>query len=131
MTSGESPLQCALREVHEEVGLALQPQQLHLWALVTEKNYCGHGHWLLFIYEAQVELEALPPAIDEGHFGFFPLADIAAGQVPIPPSDGQLLWGLYPQWRRGLVVLRAVWPEPCGEPAAMHVTLEASYPPSC
>src|SRR5207247_3684991 len=82
---GESPYACACREAAEEVGLRLQPSDLHLTGLVSEAGYQGQAHWLMFLFEVRPRLKVVPPAHREGRFGFFP-----AGQthsLPLPQTD--------------------------------------------
>ena len=48
MATGESPAQCAQREIFEEAGARVPIEQLHLGGLIAEQAYEGKGHWLLF-----------------------------------------------------------------------------------
>jgi 8-oxo-dGTP diphosphatase len=105
MSTGESPFEAARREVKEEIGLELADADLHLFGMISEKAYEDSGHWLMFLFVAHTRLEALPPAIDEGGFGFFPLSAIEA--LPIPETDRLALWPLYRDHRTGFVSLRA------------------------
>ncbi len=76
--SGESPYACACREAQEELGLAIGPADLHLTGLVSEHAYQGNAHWLMFLFEVQPRLTALPPQHREGIFSFFPADEIAS-----------------------------------------------------
>lgn len=105
MATGESPYEAARREVLEEVGLTLGPQDLHLFCLIAERGYEGAGHWLMFCFDCRQRLERLPPAISEGSFAFFDPTDIL--DLPIPETDRQALWPLYFEHRQGFVALRA------------------------
>ena len=49
MALGESPYECAKRESYEELGLELHDDDLNLFGYVSEKNYEGGGHWLMFL----------------------------------------------------------------------------------
>ena len=49
---GESPHTCAVREVHEETGIVLQENEVHLLGMVSERAYENTSHWLIFVYEA-------------------------------------------------------------------------------
>src|ERR1043166_2025691 len=75
---GESPYACACREAQEELGVSLKTSDLHLTGIVSEHNYEGHGHWLMFLFEVTRKLTELPPAHREGRFQFFPRAAIAS-----------------------------------------------------
>ena len=105
MGAGESPFEAARREVHEEIGLQLGDADLHLFGMISEKGYEDSGHWLMFLFVAHTRLESLPPAIEEGGFGFFTLGEIE--DLPIPETDRVALWPLYRDHRNGFVSLRA------------------------
>lgn len=105
MAIGESPFECAVREVFEETGLHIDTPDLHLFGMVSEKSFEGNGHWLMFLFDCKKPLPALPPAIDEGNFAFFAREAIAA--LKIPPSDHHLIWPYYDSHREGFVALRA------------------------
>lgn len=96
---GESPFACAVREAREELGLALQPQDLHLTGIVTEHGYQGQAHWLMFLFEVKPRFATLPPPIREGRFSFFPPPAIAS--LPLPATDRERLWPLFWQHRGG------------------------------
>lgn len=70
MARGESPFECAIRETAEEVGLAVTEQDLRLFGYISEKNYEGGGHWLMFLFDCKKTLPTLPPTGDEGEFAF-------------------------------------------------------------
>lgn len=93
--TGESPYACACREAQEEVGLRLTPGDLHLTGVVSECGYGGQAHWLMFLFEVQVRLGALPAPIREGRFQFF--ARSALAQLPLPRTDREQIWPLF--WR--------------------------------
>ncbi|GHB96368.1 NUDIX hydrolase [Cerasicoccus arenae] len=105
MALGESPFECAVREVHEEVQLKIATDDLHLFGYVSEKSFEGSGHWLMFLFDCKVTISALPPEIDEGHFAFFTRE--AINTLAIPPSDHQLVWPYYDSHRKRFVALRA------------------------
>ena len=106
MTRGESPYECARREVGEEVGIELEDSDLRLFGYISEKAYEGDVHWLMFLFDCRVLLEALPPTIDEGHFA-------------------TLLWPYYDRYREGFVGLRA----DCGDPLNLRVVEELKIDP--
>ncbi len=106
MPTGESPFECAAREVGEEIGLKIIAERdLHLFAMIAEKAYEGHSHWLMFLFRCQVTINALPPTIDEGRFGFYSRAAIE--RLPLPETDRQALWPIWDRHRHGFVALRA------------------------
>lgn len=105
MGTGESPYEAAAREVQEEIGVSIEPGDLHLFSLIAEKNYEDRCHWLMFLFDCRHALEALPPDIDEGHFAFFEESEIA--DLAVPETDRQSLWTIYFKWRRDFIALRA------------------------
>lgn len=112
MARGESPYECARREVGEEIGLSLRDTDLHCFGYISEKSYEGSGHWLMFLFACHRQIEALPPEIDEGRFRFFPRDAIDA--LDIPETDRTLLWPYYDRFSEGFVGIRADC-DPSGE----------------
>jgi 8-oxo-dGTP diphosphatase len=101
---GESPLECALRETREETGWVLQPDDLHLFAYISESAYQNQSHWLIFLYHCLKPLACLPPDMEEGHFAFH--SPQALENLPIPDSDRRWLWPLYFKHRHGFCGIR-------------------------
>jgi len=96
---GESPYACAIREAHEELGLELQPSDLHLAGIVSEHGYLGQSHWLMFLFEVKKRIHSLPPAHREGRFQFFPRAALSG--IKIPQTDREQIWPWFWQHRGG------------------------------
>lgn len=105
MATGESPFECAIREVHEEVGLVVTEKDLHLFAMIAEKAYEGQSHWLMFLFRCTKPIPGLPPAMHEGKFAFFSRARLDS--IPLPETDRQALWPIYDRHKTGFVSLRA------------------------
>ncbi len=105
MATGESPFECAVRETKEEVGLKVRAEDLHLFAMIAEKAYQGHNHWLMFLFRCKVPLDGLPADIDEGKFAFWSREQI--NTLEIPETDAAALWPIYDQHREHFVSLRA------------------------
>lgn len=118
MASGESPFECAVRETREETGFEIGAGDLHLFAMIAEKAYEGDTHWLMFLFRCKRPIEALPPAISEGQFGFFSRAAIEG--LPIPETDRKALWPIYDRYREGFVALRA----DCSPGAPISIEIE-------
>src|ERR1017187_5351957 len=95
MDSGESPYACACREAHEETGLPLRPEDLHLTGLVSEHGFQGRTHWLMFLFEVKPRLKTLPPHHAEGRFQFF--ARGALDGLNLPQTDREQIWPWF--WR--------------------------------
>lgn len=93
--AGESPYACACREAHEELGIRLQPADLHLTGLISEHGYAGQAHWLMFLFEVRPRLRELPPPHREGRFAFFPVDALSA--LSLPQTDREQIWPLF--WR--------------------------------
>ena len=97
--SGESPYGCACREAREELGLSLEPPDLHLTGIVSEHGYQGQSHWLMFLFEVRKCLSALPPPHREGRFQFF--APKALAGLKLPQTDRERIWPWFWQHRGG------------------------------
>jgi 8-oxo-dGTP diphosphatase len=105
MATGESPFECAVRETREETGLAVTVGDLHLFAMIAEKAYEGHAHWLMFLFRCGRPIPALPPDISEGKFGFYSRAEVDT--IPLPETDRAALWPVYDRYRDRFVALKA------------------------
>ena len=80
---GESPYECALRELYEETGL--YAHDLRLRGLVTMVSPLPGWHWMLFIHAATNFAGELITDEREGSLRWWPLADVH--QLPIPQAD--------------------------------------------
>jgi len=92
---GESPAQCARREITEETGLDVALADLHLTGIVSETGYLGAGHWLMFLYEVTRPVSVTARGIDEGRLEWVDPAELDA--LPLPETDRQVIWPLF--WR--------------------------------
>lgn len=95
MLTGESPAQCARREIEEEAGLDIPIHRLHLTGLISEASYEGKGHWLLFLYRVLGPVWVEPRDMREGRLDWFEPAQIDA--LPLPDTDRHILWPLIRQ----------------------------------
>lgn len=104
MPSGESPAQCAQREILEEAGLRIPIERLHLGGLISERAFEGKGHWLMFYYRVLGPVtERVLPEIAEGTLEWFSPEDIdrscrEVGPIPLPETDRRIIW---PMIRKG------------------------------
>jgi 8-oxo-dGTP diphosphatase len=89
---GESPYQCAMREVQEEIGVALDYRDIRLCGIVAEKAYEGATHWLMFCFELTRSITLTPIEIPEGRLEWVPVSEVQ--NRPIPESDRQAIWPL-------------------------------------
>ncbi|MEM8737816.1 MAG: NUDIX domain-containing protein [Planctomycetota bacterium] len=87
---GESPTQCAVREIEEEAGLSVTPDDLHLTGIVSEAGYEQQTHWLMFLYEVTRPVRVDRTAFDEGTLEWF--TPDALADLPIPETDRDILW---------------------------------------
>jgi 8-oxo-dGTP diphosphatase len=92
MVSGESPAQCAVREIKEEAGIDVPIDRLHLMALISERAFEGKGHWLLFFYRVLGPVEVPPQDIREGRLEWFHPHELDA--LPLPDTDRRIIWPL-------------------------------------
>jgi 8-oxo-dGTP diphosphatase len=92
MEEGESPAACALREIEEEAGLKLGPEDIHLTGLISEAGYEGSGHWLMFLYEVTRPVEVPWTEIREGRLEWHAWDDIAG--LNVPESDRKVIYPL-------------------------------------
>lgn len=109
---GESPAQCAQREIHEEAGLLLPIERLHLLGIVSECEFEGKGHWLMFVYRVLDPVWVEPVDMREGRLDWFDMTDIDA--LPLPETDRKVIWPL---------MKRAEQKTPSGRPGffAVHI----------
>jgi 8-oxo-dGTP diphosphatase len=105
MATGESPLQCALRETEEEAGMKVREEDMHLFAMVAEKAYQGQTHWLMFLFRCKSPIAGLPPDMAEGRFAFH--SRDAIKNLAIPETDQAALWPIFDHYKDGFVSLRA------------------------
>jgi len=92
MESGESPAQCAAREIREEAGLDLPTSRLHLLGLISERSYEDSGHWLLFYFRVLGVAKVEPRELEEGWLEWHD-PDALDG-LPLPETDRRIFWPL-------------------------------------
>ena len=102
---GESPFECAIRETFEETGMNIDEKDLRLFAYISEKNYEGSGHWLMFLFDCLAPLNDLPPNGPEGKFAWFDREEV--DNLKIPETDHLLVWPIYDKRRCEFSALRA------------------------
>lgn len=89
---GESPAQCAQREILEEAGIHVPIERLHLIGMVSEAAFEGSGHWLMFVYRVLGPVEVEPRDMREGRLDWFDLDGLDA--LPLPETDRKIIWPL-------------------------------------
>jgi 8-oxo-dGTP diphosphatase len=127
-SNGESPYACACREAEEEIGLKIQPHDLHLTGVISEHAYpmAGEGaaHWLMFLFEVKVKIQQVPPHHREGSFRVFKRADLPS--LPLPRTDAETIWPLFWRHRGGFFAAHCA----CSAEGTYGWTVEQSSPAS-
>lgn len=90
MALGESPAQCARREIQEEAGLDIPIERLHLMGLISEQAFEGKGHWLLFLYRVLGPVDLEPHDMNEGRLDWHDPSSLDA--LPLPRTDREIIW---------------------------------------
>ena len=119
---GESPFECAVRETAEETGHVITTDDLHLFAMISERAYEGESHWLLFLFRCQLPIDDLPPPMEEGEFRFFGRSEITA--LPLPETDRTALWPIFDRYKDRFVAMRAE----CDPTAPLKISIEQITP---
>lgn len=101
---GESPYACALREIQEEVGVALGMEDIRLLGIVSERAYprsavagqegaqAPAGHWLMFCFEVTKRLNFPARQMDEGRLEWVDVEAMLG--LDIPKTDREVIWPL-------------------------------------
>lgn len=92
MATGESPAQCAQREISEEAGLDIPIDRLHLMGLISEAGFEGKGHWLLFYYRVLGAVDLEEHEMDEGWLEWHRPEDVE--KLDLPETDRKVIWPL-------------------------------------
>lgn len=96
---GESPAQCAQREIMEEAGIEVPIDRLRLGAIISEQAFEGKGHWLLFYYRVLGAVEVPERTISEGRLAWHALDELET--LPLPETDRNVIWPLIREHDRG------------------------------
>lgn len=90
--AGESPAQCARREILEEAEVDVPIDRLRLIAMVSETGYQNETHWLMFIYRVAGAVAVEPRTMREGDLEWHEEAAVPA--LPLPDTDRHVIWPL-------------------------------------
>lgn len=90
MDIGESPAQCAQREIKEEAGIDVEIADLQLVGLISETAFEGKTHWLLFYYRVMKPVEVVDGHMDEGELRWHNPDEIES--LPLPDTDRAIIW---------------------------------------
>lgn len=92
VVSGESPAQCAQREILEEAGLSVPIERIHLIGIVSECAFEGKGHWLMFVYRVLGAVHVPPHDMREGRLEWYTEDEVE--HLPLPETDRKIIWPL-------------------------------------
>jgi 8-oxo-dGTP diphosphatase len=104
--AGEGPHACALREIREEVGIALEAEEIRLCGIVSESGYEGHAHWLIFLFEVVRPIDPAEIAameFDEGRLEWVEASQVES--LPIPATDREVMWPAVEAHRGGFFMV--------------------------
>jgi 8-oxo-dGTP diphosphatase len=93
--TGESPHQCAVREIFEETGLQLDVAQVRMSGMVAETAFENAGHWLMFLFEVTYAIDHDDIAsmdFDEGQLEWVDADKVE--HLNLPDTDRLIIWPL-------------------------------------
>ncbi len=90
MALGESPTQCAQREIKEEAGIDVGIDDIRLVGLISEKAFEAKTHWLLFYFRVMTPVEVVDGHMDEGELRWHTLDELDS--LPVPNTDREIIW---------------------------------------
>jgi len=90
--TGESPAQCAQREIREEAGIEVPMDRLRLIGMVSERSYEGETHWLMFVFRVIGSVEVEEREIPEGRLEWRRPEEVK--DLPLPETDRRVIWPL-------------------------------------
>lgn len=90
MGLGESPFQCAVREIREEAGIEVPIERVHLMGLIAETAFEGQTHWLLFYFRVLGAVEVAAGPMDEGELRWHAPEEIDG--LALPRTDREVIW---------------------------------------
>jgi len=86
----ESPIECAVREAHEECGIVSKNEDWKLIGIMTEKEFPHIGNIMVFLFEFKKRINIVPPEFHEGKFHFVPEKEIMSSNIP--ETDKKYIW---------------------------------------
>lgn len=102
---GEGPHECAVREIHEEAGISLAREDVHMSGIVSEAAYQNETHWLIFLFEVTRPID--PSEIEHMDFDEGALEWVDPARVldlNIPATDREVMWPMVQRHRGGFFV---------------------------
>ncbi len=124
---GESPHECALREIREEAELELRPDEIRLSGIVSEKAYQGKHHWLIFLFEVTrpIRPHEIPrKEFEEGKLEWHDVEKVT--DLPIPATDREVMWPNVRKHKGGFVMVH-IDCRPTAQDQPMTWTIDESW----
>jgi 8-oxo-dGTP diphosphatase len=96
--TGESPAQCARREIHEEAQVDIPIDRLRLIGIISERGYpnseagSARTNWLLFYYRVIGPVDFEPFEMREGRLEWIEPDRVES--LPLPETDRKIIWPL-------------------------------------
>lgn len=90
--TGESPLQCARREIQEEAGIEVPIERIRIAGIISEASFEGAGHWLIFWCRVMGPVRVTEQTIREGSLEWHEVG--ALDSLPLPETDRKIIWPL-------------------------------------
>ena len=101
--TGESPAQCAQREIQEETGLEIPIERLRLSGIISETAYQNETHWLMFWYRVEGPVDLPAHEMDEGSLEWHPADTLM--DLPLPSTDRDVIWPAVMKYHDGFFAL--------------------------
>ena len=128
---GESPAQCAVREIHEEAGVELGVHQVELGGIIAERGFGASGegagaeqgvNWLMFWFRVKEPVRVQEQDTREGLLAWHERGAIPS--LALPDTDREVIWPIVLANPRTYFSVHIV----CDE-GPIRWTLEAGMPP--
>ncbi len=106
VADGEGPHECARREIREEAGIDVAPDELRMTGIVSERAYEGQTHWLLFLFEVTRPIDPSEIAaydMNEGKLEWIAAEDVE--KLEIPETDRKFMWPNVREHRGGFFMI--------------------------
>ena len=95
----------AMSFFHEKRSIKLKFSDFKPFGYVSEKNYEGDSHWLMFLFDCLCPIHSKPEDFAEGCYEFFSRKEI--NKIKIPPSDSKLVWPFFDRRHEGFFGVNA------------------------
>ena len=89
-TSANPPMPAPAAKRKEELGVGLEPSDLHLTGIVSEHGYQGQSHWLMFLFEVKPQTDGAPAAAPRRTLQFFATRELERLNLPADRSRNHL-----------------------------------------